>query len=495
MVMVLARRLMAGLVFGASACSAGTDAPPTFDIELAPVRDGSAEVTAVDVRWEFRAGPDSLTLAAPIVYAGVTGIADRIERLEAHDREGSLSLGTTDDAAAPGGFPYFRRWRPIRRIAYPLVVSYRARVQPDGERNGPPFSIRSSGGGISGAGPGFLLLPEDTSRIAIRLRWNLADLAPGSIGVTSLGEGPLALDATVERFRQAWFMAGPVGRYPADPSAGFSAFWLGTPPFDTSVEMKWAADFYAYLAREFAYLDPPPPYRVFMRFLAAAPCGGGTALEGSFMLSRCVRAGDTLESGPRDTFAHEMIHQWVGGIEGPHGVTSWFSEGLTTHYTRLLPFRGGFMPVDWYEAQIRESIDGYYRSPGRNLSADSIAALGFGDENIRHVPYHRGALYFGDLDARIRKRSDGKRTLDSLMHGVFVRRHRGEPFDQAIWLATVARELGDSARSQFTSVIIDGKTIAPDPGAFGPCFTRRVRGTGYEWIRVRGAPDAICHSW
>ena len=493
--MVLARWLWAGLVSGATACSPGMDAAPTFDIELAPVRDGNAEVTAVDVRWELRAGPDSLTLVAPIVYAGVTGIADRIERLEAKDREGSLALAANDDPAAPGGFPYFRHWRPMRRILYPLVVSYRARVQPDGERNGPPFSIRSNGGGVSGAGPGFLLLPEDTTALAIRLRWDLSDLPRESIGVTSLGEGDLSFSGPLERLQQSWFMAGPVDRYPADPSAGFSAYWLGTPPFDASVEMKWAADFYAYLAREFGYLEPPPPYRVFMRFLAAAPCGGGTALEGSFMLSRCVRAGDTLEPGPRDTFAHEMIHQWVGGIEGPHGVTSWFSEGLTTHYTRLLPFRGGFMPVDWYERQIRESADGYYLSPGRNLSADSIAALGFGDENIRHVPYHRGALYFADLDARIRRASSGKRTLDSLMHEVFVRRQRGERFDQAAWLTGISRELGDSERMRFTEIILDGKTIIPDTGAFGPCFTRRSQGTGYEWMRRPGMAGEECRTW
>ena len=480
----------------ADACSRPETAVRGFDIMLKPVRDGGGEVAAIEVRWELR-GPlsDSLLLTAPIVYAGVTGIAERIERLEAHDRSGSLDLASSDDPAAPGGFPYFRHWRPARPVLAPLTVSYRARVQPDGERNGPPFAIRASAGGVSGAGPGFLLLPEDTTTLAVRVRWDLSDLAAGSIAATSLDEGDFSFVGPIARLQQSWIMAGPVVRHPADASTGFSAFWLGKAPFDAPVEMKWAADFYAYLAREFGYLDPPPPYRVFMRFLAAAPCGGGTALEGSFMLSRCAGQGDTIEAGPRETFVHEMIHQWVGGIEGPHGVTSWFSEGLTTHYSRLLPFRGGFMPVDWYAAQIRESTNGYYLSAGRNLTADSIAALGFGDENIRHVPYHRGALYFADLDARIRKVSGGKRTLDSLMQGIFVRRHRGERFDQDAWLAAVGEVLGDSARIQFTSVILEGKTIIPAPDAFGPCFTRRIRGTGYEWVRSPGTPDVGCREW
>ena len=491
------RRVLATVFVAAmTGCSRPEGAESDFEITLKPVRDGAPEVMAIEVRWELRGPlPDSVVLGAPVVYAGVTGIADRIERIEARDRKGPLKLTTSDDSPAPGGFPYFRHWRPDRRVSGPLTVAYRARVQPDGERNGPPLSIRSGSGGVSGAGPGFLLLPEDTSALALRVHWDLTDLPAQSLGVTSLGEGDLFFHGSIERLQQSWIMAGPVGRYPTDSSAGFSAFWLGKAPFDETIEMKWAADFYAWLAREFAYLDPPPPYRVFMRFLAAAPCGGGTALEGSFMLSRCVQRGDTVEGGPRETFAHEMIHQWVGGIAGPHGVTSWFSEGLTTHYTRLLPLRGGFMPVEWFGAQVRESTDGYYLSPGRNLSADSIAALGFGDENIRHVPYHRGALYFADLDARIRKASAGKRTLDSLMHQIFVRRHRGERFDQEAWLAAVAQELGDSARAQFTSVILQGRTIVPDSGAFGPCFTRRSRGTGYEWVRAPGIPDATCRSW
>jgi len=89
----------------------------------------------------------------------------------------------------------------------------------------------------------------------------------------------------------------------------------------------------------------------------------------------------------------------------------------------------------------------------------------------------------------------GTRTLDSLTRGIFVRRHRGERFDQDAWLEAVTRELGDSARSQFRSVILEGKSIVPAPDAFGPCFTRKANGAGYEWIRLKEVPEATCRSW
>lgn len=499
-------RLVSGLCALLAACGRGAPAAtgPAFDLTLRPVRSGAAEVSAIEVRWELRGAPDSLTLSAPIVYAGVTGIADRIERLTVRDRSGLLAVETQDDPAAPGGFPYFRHWRFSRPIRSPVTVTYRARIQPDGERNGPPFSLRASGGGVSGAGPGFLLLPDDTASMAIRVAWDLGDLGPGAIAVTSYGEGDVALDGTLERVQQAWYLAGPAGRYPVrGDTAGFSAAWLGAPPFDAAAEMRWTGQLYAALARAFGYLVPAPRYRVFMRFLAAAPCGGGTALEGSFMLSRCVGPADTSTAAPRDTFIHELVHQWVGQIEGPRAVTSWFSEGLTTHYARLLPMRGGLMSVDWYGARIAESTEGYYGSPGRNLPADSIAALGFGNENIRHVPYHRGALYFASLDARIRRASQGRRTLDDLMRGLFERRLRGARFDHEAWVSAVTAELGAEAGAEFEAVILRGETLVPPSDAFGPCFARRERTyrmggvgrAGFAWVRVAGVPESVCRGW
>jgi predicted metalloprotease with PDZ domain len=176
--------------------------------------------------------------------------------------------------------------------------------------------------------------------------------------------------------------------------------------------------------------------------------------------------------------------------------------------------RGGFTSVDDYGRSINADFRGYYTNPARNLSADSIVAIGFNDDNVRHIPYMRGSLYFADLDSKIRAASGGRRNLDSLMLELFQRRQRGARFDHETWAAAVTKEIGPSARTEFENVILHGATFVPAANAFGPCFERRpaqlvvptrtarapsnAAGTpidGYEWVRVDSIPDARCRAW
>src|SRR5438270_5804246 len=232
------------------------------------------------------------------------------------------------------------------------------------------------------------------------------------------------------------------------------------------------------------------------------------------MLSASPATGNGAAQSPRETMTHEMGHMWVGGVEGPQGVTSWFSEGLNTYYTRLVPMRGGFDSVSTYGRSINAAFRDYYTNPARNLTADSIVKVGFNDENVRHIPYVRGSLYFADLDSKIRAASHGKRTLDSLMQDVFRMRQSGERFDHEAWIQAVTREIGAGARAQFEGVILRGETIVPASDAFGRCFDRRpmkltpppartspgsgsANATpidGYEWVRVDSIPDSQCRT-
>ncbi|MBA3905047.1 MAG: hypothetical protein C0522_15450, partial [Rhodocyclaceae bacterium] len=263
-----------------------------------------------------------------------------------------------------------------------------------------------------------------------------------------------------------------------------------------------AAEVYAHLDRAFGYL-PAPRYRVFMRFLDTPPFGGATALTQSFMLSRSSGPLDPKAEGPRRTLVHEMTHQWTGGIEAPQGVSSWFSEGLTTFYTALLPMRGGFTSIEAYGEEINEMAAGYWGSPARDWSAERIAHAGFGDESIRHIPYNRSSLYFASLDARIRAKSSGKRKLDDMLRPMFVSRQQGVRFDHDAWKKMLARELGPDAVAEWERVILEGEMFIPESNAFGPCFRRTPKTysvadkpvEGYAWVRVPSVPDATCRTW
>lgn len=477
----------------------------TFDATFKPVRQGD-EVTGIEVVSVLKDVSDAapFSLSAPVVYAGVPGIADRVQDLKVTDAAGEVPLTSSDDPAAPGGFPYFRHWKAQRDVSYPVTISYRSVVQPVGSRQGPPFGIRPSGGGVSGAGSGFLVIPSHIKGGVSRVKWDLSDMPAGSTGIASFGEGAVEVKGPPSRLMQSWYIAGPVGRYPAEgQDHGFSAAWLGTSPFDPAGDAAWSAKLYTFIAEDLKYLQPPPPYRVFMRFLDTPPVGGGTALPNSFMLSQASAPRDPKAIGPRRTLAHEMMHQWTGGIEAPQGISSWFSEGLNTYLTAVVPKRGGFTTIADYAEEVAEISEGYYGVAARTWTAERIAKAGFGDEKIRHVPYNRGALYFADIDARIRAKSGGKRRLEDALQPLFVAREAGLRFDHAAWKAFVVRELGEGADKEFEDRILNGVLFKPDSNAFGPCFQLApktyVQGgetlEGYTFVRKPGVPDRACKAW
>lgn len=497
---------LASLAF-ALVVAAGPATAETFDVTLKPVRGADGEVAAIEVRSVLAKGPGGgaeLSLSAPVVYAGLRGVADRVGDLTVTDAQGVVPLVASDDPAAPGGFPYFRHWKPTRAVSYPLTIAYSSRVQPAGSPQGPPFGIRASAGGVSGGGMGFLVVPENAPAEGSRLRWDLSGFGSGASGISSFGEGEQVVAGAPARLMQAWYMAGPARRFPAKGAReGYSAAWLGSSVFDVEREMKWAAKVHGYLGRTYGYLKPSPRYRVFLRFLETPPFGGATALPASFMFSQAAAPLDPKAAGPRGTLVHEMVHQWTGGIEAPQGVSSWFSEGLTTFHTALLPMRGGYTTVADYGEAIDAMTRGYWGSVARDWSADRIAHAGFGDESIRHVPYNRSALYFADLDARIREKSAGRRRLDDVLWPLFREREAGMRFDHDAWRAIVTRELGPDAAQEFDDRILAGKMFAPHPNAFGPCFERVARPyrvgeievAGYAYVRRPGVPDAKCRKW
>jgi hypothetical protein len=479
-----------------------------FEVLLRPLLGPGANVASIEVRTELRGSSvpsaDRFSVRAPITYASIAGIADAMENLELRDASGVVPLAVENDAANPAGFPYYRHWRAQRAVADPIVLTYRVRVPSTGG-GGPQFGVLGHAGGFSAAGSGFLVLPEGVDRdVAVHVSWDLRNLAPGSIAVSNFGHGDFDLQASPDALTQGYYMAGPVGRYPDTGSVdGFSATWLGVPPFDAQQEMAWTGQAYAWL-RTFFRDTTREPFRVFVRVLPGVSRYAGTALRNSFMLGTPARDADSASEAPRGTLVHELVHHWALGIEGSQGANTWFAEGLATHYARLLTLRSGLGSVESYGRSLNETARNYYTSPARNLSADSIGRLGFSNEAARRVPYLRGALYFADLDARIRAASGGRRTLDDLLIPLFQRIRNGESVDQNGWVALVVRELGAAAREQFEAVILRGETIVPSSDAFGPCFERRPavlrsdsgdQVNGFEWFRVASVPDERCLAW
>jgi hypothetical protein len=484
---------------------------PVMELRLRPMRNGESDITFIDVREELSnlltKESATFSIRAPIIYASVTGIAERIQNLEVRDASGIVPLKTQDDPANRGGFPYYRHWRANRPIVYPATITYHSLPQATPPVVGPQFSFRAHDGGLSGAGSGFLALPENNGISLTHVKWDLSDLNPQSKAATTFGDGDFELAGDPQRLTQGYFMAGPIGEYKVPGKENkFTGYWLGTPAFDPQKELAWAAKCYAYQSDFFRKSSAAPEYRMFIRAVPGVKAFSGTALQNSFMMAVAPGAGDPSLVGPRPKMAHEMQHMFTGNSAGPN-AGPWFEEGLTEYYTYLLLRRAGLESIDEYTSAVNDIAARYYSNPYRNATLAALSGTGFstgvGGTSAQNVSYTKGFLYFATVDSKIRTASGGKRKLDDVILNLFEKRRQGELFDVPTLIAAFEKEYGASAKTDFESAIVRGETIEPPSGAFGPGFERREKTyrsegkdvSGFEWIRLPTVTDEQCRAW
>jgi len=462
------RRLAFAVTAAAAATAVHAQAPPEFGVVLAPgpmdaaAGRGHVDVTLTIPQVDAAAGAPLLTL--PVVIANTDTIATTLQGLKASDALGEIPLTVKDD---PVAIAYARHWLAGRAVKGDVRVTYRAPVDntPPKRGSGPPYSLCTEGGGVSGVGNTFVLLPEGAKPYRIALSWDLKGLGEGATAMSSLGDGNVRLPAgPAARLHRTLFMAGPMHRVPAQVKpTGFSAAWLGDPPFDPRPLMGWAGQLHGWMSGFFQ--DPEtPPYRVILRY-NPINAGGGAALSNSFLLTWGESAKDP--EGLKGTLAHEMIHTWTAsGLGG-----QWYGEGIAVHYQALLPMRAGLATPAEYLDDINDTARRYYTSALNDTPDAEVGPRFWEDTRIRTLPYDRGAMYFAVLDGKIRRASGGKRSLDDLIREMNRRRRAGETVPEAGWIDLVAKDLGDEGRRLHADMLA-GKLMLPESGDFGPCFRR-----------------------
>lgn len=457
---------------------ARTPARPQLRVTLKPMMNANT-ITAVDVTLELNgldtSSKDNFAFRIPVEFAGIDHVADRIENLKANGPAGVLTLTQSDQPPDVGSSLYWRRWKLPGPAPARINVHYRARLDPPHPWPGPPFDLRSNAGGVSGAGFGFLVLPDSKDQFDIALKWDLRGMSPGARAMLSVGEGDVQMTGPVERLQACFYIAGPLGTYPEPLTPGlFRSAWLGEPPFDPKTEMKWSADAFRALKRFFADSSSEPFY-FFMRTGKDNGSYGGAALANSFLLF-APNAGTPMRdpSPPRLVIAHEITHHFAGGLTSPDGIEgSWFSEGLAEYYSRWVTFRAGLIPPSKFLEAINESAHGYYTNPVNTLTNDKIAAAFWRDKRAQTLPYQRGFLYFADTDRKLLTGSHGKVSLDTVVLPLIAARNSGEKLTPEAWRAAVGKQLGPEGEREFDSVILHGALIVPASNAFGPCFERQ----------------------
>jgi predicted metalloprotease with PDZ domain len=160
--------------------------------------------------------------------------------------------------------------------------------------------------------------------------------------------------------------------------------------------------------------------------------------------------------------AHEFLHRWVGSdlrIRDAGGAdATWFSEGFTAHYARRTLFDAGL--VD--QAAFLDDL--------RRTTSDGAAS------DPREYAERRGAIFAAWIDAAVRRRSAGARSLDDVMRGLVAasRSAHGEALPLGVFRDLLVQELGASGGDDLDR-FVDPSAGAPidlPSDAFGPCFEK-----------------------
>lgn len=212
--------------------------------------------------------------------------------------------------------------------------------------------------------------------------------------------------------------------------------------------------------------------------------------------------------------SHEFFHSWNVTRLRPgeltcfdyenenHTASLWVAEGITEYYAHLLLVRAGIYDWDEYLASdgLSGAIERLQTTPGRltmsleQSSFDAWIKLYRPDENSHNssVSYYvKGAVVAWLLDARIRRLSGDKSSLDDLMRHAYVK-YAGKRGFTPEEFETLASEVAGAPLDDFFASAVKTPAELDYSGAlewFGLRF-RAQTGSGKPWIGVHTKEDS-----
>ena len=436
----------------------------TLRYDFSFARDDSGH-RVVDVRLQFRVGAGGrAVIELPHVWAGHADLERQISDVAIASRSATIADGDSAFAKVVTGRP-----------GTLVDVRYRLRQDWPGPVRRPEYFRAIVGDRYALlVGQNSLARPRytDGDSVVVDVTWKGA---PRSWRIeTSFGGGTTQhVRTTIAELLEGVFVAGEFRAY-TTPAYGRPIKLLVTGNFQFT-DTALVAGTRTIVTRERAFWQDRSA-RSFL--VATVPSSGG--IGGTAYTNGLVMYVDTTSqlSGYMRLLAHEAFHQWNGHTirtAGPEGGMKWLSEGFTEYFADRFARDAGVLSTDGYLEKVNENIRHYYTSPVRNATRDDLNRRYWSDPDMNRFPYYQGYLIAGFVDRELRRATNNRFTVDSLLFSLY-RRVRGTSrlVDDTAVADAAPASIRRSLRDSISSFVIDGHTVPVLADSFGECTDVRT---------------------
>lgn len=272
--------------------------------------------------------------------------------------------------------------------------------------------------------------------------------------------------------------------------------------WDADAAARDLAQYIAEVRRFWGFL----PYSKYEFLLAFRRGGGGLEHKNSTLSTVAVRPGSPWPA--IGLLAHEYFHLFnvkrlrpieLGPFDferPPSPRSLWIAEGVTSYYSELLLERSGVRTRSDYLRVLSRVVGELQRAPGRLLQSVEQSSLDVWNNSNSGVNpsastvsyYTKGHVLGWLLDARIRRVTDGRRSLDDVMRRAYERFAGARGYTPDDFRAVAEEVAGVDLREWFRTNVAEARELTYDDAVewFGLQFADATP-TGTWTIDVR--PD------
>lgn len=449
---------------------AQTQAVVVKTINLTAVTGNNCQLNGITVSYTVYLGGNATGL--PLLFDKLEPFlgrsTDTVNQLKVKDRNGEIPYTITGDTT--WHTHTMQVWQGNRAAIGPVQVSYTVHAAvPFPARRGPHIDLQQAGGGLSGALNSILLLPMLADTVNIQLNWQPAC---NYTVISSAGAGNNRFKGTLDDLSSCQFLLGPLAAYPQGArNSGFSMYALGRGADEIAQAAKWPETAYTRL-REKLLGSASKPFRVLIRTYDGGPLQSGVAVKDCFTiyLPPGMQANTT---GIHSLLAHEMVHAFVEGLFSPEeGLGDWYNEGIADYLSVKIPYEAGLFTEAEFMQLVNEEAALYYTNSYRETPEKGVPAIKWSGRNAWSLGYSRGALYFTNLDAKLR-RMGGKTSVIQLVNSITALNRTGVIAKDTDWVNLLRKDAGDWAVQDWQNMI-NGQLIVPEPGCYANLTPQKI---------------------